>query len=188
MRITSLIAAGWLILSCLFTLPATAQEHVTAKELKEAYSLQGHSEGGWFAEIYTSPFKRNGRATAGSIYFMLEKDDVSHFHQLDCDEIWYYHAGCGMKIILLRDDKIEEILLGVDPKRNEQPMVVLPAGSIFAAENLDQNEFTFISCATTPRFTHKGFRLVPRSELKKLYPRLPENILQMAYEKIPKVS
>ena len=39
----------------------------------------------------------NGRATAGSIYFLPEKDDVSHFHRLDCDEIWYYHAGCDIR-------------------------------------------------------------------------------------------
>ena len=116
---------------------------------------------------------------------MLDKDDVSHFHQLDCDEIWYYHAGCGMKIILLQNSKIEELLLGVNPKQNEQPMVFIPKGSIFAAENIDKNDFTFISCATTPRFTYKGFRLVPRSELKKLHPQLSEEILQMAYEKIP---
>ena len=177
-RIT--LIAAWLIFFA-----STAQAQVNADELKEIYSLERHSEGGFFAEMYTSPFVCDGRPTAGSIYFLLEGDDVSHFHQIDCDEIWYYHAGCGMKIISLRDGFVEEILLGVDPKLNQRPMVVVPAGTIFAAENLDKNDFTFISCATTPRFTYEGFRLVTRSELKKLYPRLPANILQMAYEKIP---
>ncbi len=176
------LVAAWLGLNCLLMPLATAQGHVDVEDLKRTYSLQGHSEGGWFAEIYTAPFKRKGRATAGSIYFLLDKDDVSHFHQLDCDEIWYYHAGCGMRIILLQGSKAEELLLGIDTKQSQQPMVVLPAGSIFAAENIDKASFTFISCVTTPRFKYKGFRLVPRRELKKSYPQLPEEILQMAYE------
>ncbi len=169
----------------IFLFASTVQAQVNVDELKQTYSLERHSEDGFFAEIYTSPFVRDGRATAGSIYFLLEGDDVSHFHQIDCDEIWYYHAGCGMKIISLRDGNVEEILLGVDPKLNQRPMVVVPAGTVFAAENIDKTSWTFISCATTPRFKYEGFRLVPRRELESLYPALPEEILQFAYEEIP---
>ena len=176
------LIAAWLIF--FFASTAAAQD-VNVDELKKTYSLERHSEGGWFAEIYTSPFVCNGRATAGSLYFLLEGDDVSHFHQIDCDEIWYYHAGCGMKIISLRDGNVEEFLLGIDPKRGERPMVVVPAGTIFAAENIDKSSWTFISCVTTPRFKYEGFRLVPRRELKKSYPALPEKILRLAYEEIP---
>lgn len=174
------VAATLLILSS----SATAKTDNDAEKFKAAYSLEQHAEGGWFAEMYTAPFNYDNRATAGSIYFLLDRDDVSHFHQLDCDEIWYYHAGCGMKIFILRDGKLEEHLLGIDIKRNEQLMIVIPAGSIFAAENIDKKSFTFISCATTPRFTYDGFRLVPRSELKQSYPQLSEKILRLAYEKI----
>lgn len=178
------IFSALLTICCLFMSTARANTN-DAEIFKDTYKLQRHSEGGWFSEIYTAPFKNEGRAIAGSIYFLLDKDDVSHFHQLDCDEIWYYHAGCGIKIFMLRDGKLDEILLGIDAEKNQQPMVVLPARVIFAAENLDKNSFTFVSCATTPRFDYKYFRLVPRRELKKSYPDLPAQILQMAYEKIP---
>ena len=163
---------------------ASMKERETVQCLKDAYALQQHAEGGWFAEIYTSAFKQKGRSTAGSIYFLLDKGDISHFHQLDCDEIWYYHAGCGMKITILQDGKQRDVFRGVDTTKDEQPMVVIPAGAIFAAENMDKNSYTFISCATTPRFDYKGFRLVPRAELKKQYPALSADVLQMAYEKI----
>ena len=162
---------------------APTKESETVGRLKDAYALQQHSEGGWFAEIYTSAFKGNDRATAGSIYFLLDKGDVSHFHQLDCDEIWYYHAGCGMKITILQDGKQKDVLLGVDTAKGEQPMAVIPAGAIFAAKNIDKSSYTFISCATTPKFDYKGFRLVPRAELKKHYPALSADVLQMAFEK-----
>ena len=39
-------------------------------------------------------------------------------------------------------------------------MVVVPKGSIFAAENLDPQGYTFVSCMTTPKFSYDGFILV----------------------------
>ena len=37
------------------------------EQLKEIYRLEAHPEGGWFAEVYTAPFEKEGRALAGSI-------------------------------------------------------------------------------------------------------------------------
>ncbi len=161
---------------------AASADREDVQNLKKAFSLQQHSEGGWFVKLYTSPFSQNERATAGSIYFLLDQDDLSHFHQIDCDEIWYYHGGCGMKIYILKDNIMKEYLLGMNTKNSEQPMIIIPAGAIFAAENLDKDSYTFVSCATTPVFKYEGFRLVPRAELKKLYPQAPEHILEMAFE------
>lgn len=153
--------------------------------LKKFYSLNRHVEGGYFSEVYTAPFKQNDRATAGSIYFLLSGNDVSHFHKIDCDEIWYYHEGCGMKIFLLCDGNLEEFLLGKDVENGQRAMIIIPAGSIFAAENLDANSYTFVSCMTTPKFKYEGFALVTRSEFEKIYPYANEKILKLAYEKLP---
>ncbi len=178
-RILSAFLSGMMIFGSVYAAPVDRE---SVQQLKEAFSLQQHSEGGWFAELYKSPFKQHDRATAGSIYFLLDREDISHFHQIDCDEIWYYHAGCGMKIYVLQDNVLKEYLLGMNTEKNERPMVIIPAGGIFAAENIDKESYTFISCATTPAFQYKGFRLVPRAELKKLYPQSSKHILQMAYE------
>ena len=64
-------------------------------ELKEKYKLKKHPEGGWFSGSYTSLFDLEARAFMGSIFFLLETNDISHFHQIDCDEIWYHHEGCS---------------------------------------------------------------------------------------------
>ena len=149
--------------------------------LKNFYSLKSHIEGGYFSEIYTSPFKQNDRATAGSIYFLLEGKDISHFHKIDCDKIWYYHEGCGMKIFMLCEGNLEEFLLGKNVERGERAMIIIPAGAIFAAENLDANSYTFISCMTTPKFNYAGFKLVTRSEFENIYPYATEKILSLAY-------
>lgn len=131
------------------------------------YQLQQHPEGGWFHEEYTSPFTDiNERSYCGSIYFLLKEDDISHFHVIDCDEIWYFHEGCGMKITMIdTNGKVASVSLGMNLENNEKPMVVLPKGVMFAAENLDAKSYTFVSCATTPKFNYAGFKLVREKDV-----------------------
>jgi len=141
-----------------------------AEILKEAYGLQAHVEGGFFSEVYTAPFEQDGRSICGSIYFLLDSGEISRFHVIDCDEIWYYHEGCGMKITVLTDGKKEERLLGNNVRKGESPMAVIPKGCAFAAENLEPEGYTFVSCVTTPGFEYAGFRLIGREELRQRYP------------------
>lgn len=150
-------------------------------ELKKHYNLERHPEGGWFTEVYTAPFSDAGRPLAGSINFLLDAGEISHFHQIDCDEIWYFHEGCGMKITALLDGKKEEYLLGHDVAAGQNAMVLIKKGSVFAAENLIPGEFSFVSCATTPKFNYEGFRLVYRDEIKEQYPEIAEEIIHLAY-------
>jgi len=152
--------------------------------LKKIYSLAAHVEGGYFSEVYTSPFAENGRPTAGSIYFLLDKNDISHFHKIDCDEIWYYHEGGGLKIFIIQNGKLETFLLGKNVEQNQRAMVIIPAGAIFAAENLDKNSYTFVSCATTPKFKYEGFKLLTREEILEVYPQAEEKILRLAYSEV----
>ncbi len=150
--------------------------------LKETYKLEKHSEGGWFAEIYTAPFRINGRALVGSIYFLLDENEISHFHQIDCDEIWFYHEGCGLKITVLTEHGESEYFLGGNFENGERHMAVIPKGAIFAAENLDKNSFTLISCVTAPKFIYDGFRLVAKNEIRNKYPNIADEIDYLAYE------
>ncbi|MCR5581918.1 MAG: cupin domain-containing protein [Pseudobutyrivibrio sp.] len=149
--------------------------------LKKEYELQQHPEGGWFAEVYTAPFEAEGRPMAGSIYFLLDVGEISHLHQIDCDEIWYYHEGCGMKVTMLTEAGKEEFLLGNDVAAGQRAMVVIPKGAIFAAENLEADGFTFVSCATTPNFTYEGFRLVKSDEIRKDWSKYADEVAHLAY-------
>ena len=153
-----------------------------SEQLKAAYHLEKHPEGGWFSEVYTAPFQAEGRPLAGSIYFLLDQKEISHFHQIDCDEIWYYHEGCGLKITVLQDGKRETLLLGSDWEAGQRAMAVIPKGAIFAAENIDPAGYTFLSCATAPAFRYEGFRLVSRKEIGESYPLLQEEIGYLAFE------
>ena len=156
-----------------------------SEQLKAAYYLEKHPEGGWFSEVYTAPFQADGRPLAGSIYFLLDQNEISHFHQIDCDEIWYYHEGCGLKITLLQDGKRSVMLLGNDLERGQRAMAVIPKGAIFAAENIDPAGYTFLSCATAPAFRYDGFRLVSRKEIAESYPEIGNELDYLAFETFP---
>ncbi|MCR4558022.1 MAG: cupin domain-containing protein [Saccharofermentans sp.] len=152
-----------------------------SEELKQKYNLEIHPEGGWFSEVYTSPSGFEGRAFMGSIYFLLEGKDISHFHQIDCDEIWFYHEGCSMRITMILNGKVSEAVLGTG--EGQAAMVVIPEGAVFAAENLDKESYCFMSCATTPKFTYDGFRLLGREEVKALCPSEFEQLEYLVIEK-----
>ncbi|MDO5325190.1 MAG: cupin domain-containing protein [Clostridia bacterium] len=156
-----------------------------SEQLKAAYHLEKHPEGGWFSEVYTAPFQAEGRPLAGSIYFLLDQNEISHFHQIDCDEIWYYHEGCGLKITLVQDGKRSVMLLGNDLERGQRAMAVIPKGAIFAAENIDPAGYTFMSCATAPAFRYEGFRLVSRKEIAESYPEIGNELDYLAFETFP---
>ena len=157
------------------------------KQLIVGLNLKKHPEGGWFSRVYSAPKRLQDvdRAISGSIYFLLDREEVSHFHQIDCDEIWYYHEGCGLKVYLIYPDgRLQEEVLGIDFTKGEKPMVIIPKGAIFAAENIKRDEFTLISCVTTPQFTFDGFKLFTQDELLKKYPEYRSIIEKMAFAKI----
>ena len=149
--------------------------------LKETYRMERHVEGGSFSEMYTAPFEHERRPLAGSIYYLLDAGELSRFHQIDCDEIWYYHEGCGMKITALTEVGKREYLLGGNVSAGERASVVIPAGCLFAAENLRNDGFTFVSCITVPKFAHAGYRLIDRAELRERFPAYYDELAHLAY-------
>ena len=60
--------------------------------------MEPHVEGGYFKECLLEKEERN---LWSSIYFMLAKGEVSHFHRLKSDEVWYYHDGNALTIYMI---------------------------------------------------------------------------------------
>lgn len=151
--------------------------------LKDAYALEAHPEGGFFVESYTAPYAGpEDRPLTGSIFYLLEGADVSHFHCIDCDEIWYFHEGCGMRLTLIDPQgRLARLDLGADPACGQRAMVVIPAGVVFAAENLDRTSFSFVSCMTTPKFHYEGFSLTGLSRIRALCPEHADELAYLAY-------
>lgn len=153
----------------------------TADKLIKKLELLPHPEGGYYNEIYSSdiivknlslPQTYEGdRKLSTSIYFLLRSGEVSSFHQLKSDEIWYYHCGSPLNIALISPDgELTTEKLGISSEKDEKPQIIIPAGTIFAAEVAGKYSYTLLSCMVSPGFDFKDFKLFSRGELLKRYP------------------
>ncbi len=143
------------------------------REWIDAYRLTPHPEGGMFSISYDAADNTpDGRALSGSIYFLLRGEEISHLHQIDCEEVWYYHAGGGLVVTMIdpQSGSVTRALLGADFAAGQRFMVVVPKGFLFASENLDKSRATLVSCMTTPHFEQAGFRMIERAELFRVCP------------------
>ena len=155
----------------------------------EKLQLQKHPEGGWFREIYRSrdvledlPARFSGSRNAStSIYYLLEKKDVSHFHRIQSDEIWHYYAGSSsIRIYCINQTgSTKEYLVGPDFEKEEQFQVVIPAGCWFAAELTNPDGYGLIGCTVAPGFDFADFEMAKRDDLLHQFPRNEEIIIRL---------
>ncbi len=133
---------------------------MTADELAETLGMRTHPEGGRYVESWRGP-DAGGRATGTAIYFLLVAGERSHWHRVDADEIWLFHAGDPLTIenAASAGAAIERHVLGRSIADGERPQVVVPAGSWQSATPL--GAWTLVSCVVTPGFEFDGFELAP---------------------------
>jgi predicted cupin superfamily sugar epimerase len=144
---------------------------ITAAYFIEKLGLQLHIEGGYYKETYRSSLKIEERSLSTTIYFLLEGSQLSRFHQLTADEIWFFHYGSP--IIIYAIDKTGTLTtqkLGMDIEAGEKPCLLIPAKTIFASEMIDKNSFALMSCMVSPGFEFEDFKLFEKEELSLQYP------------------
>ena len=139
----------------------------TADYWIDKLQLQPHPEGGFYKETYRSETSLDGRASATSIYFLLRPGDVSHFHILDADELWYFHDGSTVRVHCI-DQKGGYSYK--DLGRNGDLSILIPANTTFAAEVLSDDDYILVSCVVSPGFEFSKFHLYERDELLEKYP------------------
>lgn len=149
--------------------------------------LQRHPEGGYFAEVYRSegfiagemlPEHGAARPFLTSIYFMLPSGDVSRFHRLKSDEIWYHHAGGSLNIHQIDQSGCHSVfVLGNDLAAGQRLQVVIKAGCWFGADAAG-NEAALVGCAVAPGFDFADFELADRQQLLVQYPQFEDLIIR----------
>ena len=92
--------------------------------------LKPHPEGGHFRETFRDPrADANGRAASTAIYFLLAKDERSHWHRIDAAETWHYYAGAPLVLEMAAPDgPIRRMKLGPEIAMGERPQGLVPAG------------------------------------------------------------
>ncbi|SHE37003.1 hypothetical protein SAMN05444392_101195 [Seinonella peptonophila] len=141
-----------------------------------------HPEGGYYREIYKSQefisdqelttIRYHGkRRLSSSIYFLLPSNEVSRFHRLISDELWYYHHGSPLNIFIIHPSgKLEKIKLGPNWRNGEVLQAIIPRGSIFGSTVIDEGYYSLVGCMVSPGFEFSDFTLFRRDELLRLYP------------------
>jgi predicted cupin superfamily sugar epimerase len=147
---------------------------VTAEEIIQNLRLEKHPEGGWYRRTYQSKDKvrleRGERFASTSIYYLLSPHERSALHRLRSDETWYYHAGCGLKVHLFTESGYEKRSLGNRMSEGETPQLTIPAGTVFGAELLVENEWCLIGCSVCPGFDFADFELINGNEIMQRFP------------------
>lgn len=107
--------------------------------------LERHPEGGWYRETFRQPaVDPDGRGLATAILFLLEEGQRSHWHRVDGAELWLWHAGAPLAL-LVHDGAAGEYRLGGDVLAGEVPQALVPSGARQSAEAGDG--WTFSSAA-----------------------------------------
>ena len=117
--------------------------------------LAPHPEGGWYRQTWVGP-TINGRASGTAILFLLQAGQRSHWHRVDADEVWLWHAGAVLELSMGLDRAVDH-RIGPDVLGDQAVQLVVPAGHWQAARSL--GDWTLVSCTVSPGFRFEGFEL-----------------------------
>ena len=151
--------------------------------------LEQHPEGGYYKSTFSSEEEIDAfgatRNLFTNIYFLLKSGDVSHFHRLKSDEVWYYHGGSPLTVhVIDAFGNYQEMKLGLDIENGERPQAVVPKNTIFGSSVIEEDTFSLVGCMVSPGFNFEDFELFTQGELIAKYPQHEEIIRKLAYEKL----
>ena len=145
--------------------------------------MEKHIEGGYFKESFVSVDEvRSDKKLWSSIYFLLETGEVSNFHRLQSDELWYYHDGEALTIYMISPEgELITSQLGNNIENGERPQVLVPKGYIFGSA-MNNDGYALVGCMVSPAFEYDEFELFDRDYLLNLYPQHKETIIKLTRE------
>jgi hypothetical protein len=159
----------------------------TANYFIEKLALLPHPEGGFYKETYRAKEEvanENGdkRNLNTAIYFLLEKNNKSHFHRIKSDELWFHHYGTSLEILYIQNDQLKTVCLGNDMENREVLQAIIPANTWFASRMKDYESFGLVSCTVSPGFDFADFEMAKKEELLMLYPDLKAILEEMCLD------
>jgi predicted cupin superfamily sugar epimerase len=148
----------------------------------DSLGLQPHPEGGFYKEVYRSEETIVGgeRNLMTSIYFLLTSENISKFHRIKSDELWFHHAGSPLIVHTLDENGHKEHFVGSDFKKNFQPQFMVPKNTIFGSTVMEENSFSLVSCVVAPGFDFRDFELFSTESLLELFPNELEIIQRLS--------
>jgi len=148
-----------------------------AVDYVRALNMLPHPEGGYYVESYRSedrftPLGFVGdRAICTSIYFLLEKGQISALHRIKSDEIWHFYDGDPLEVIEISPDGNQSsTILGRNIPAGEKLFYVVKAGNWFGSRPLTGSEFSLVGCTVAPGFDFQDFEMPDRKWFLEKFP------------------
>jgi hypothetical protein len=135
--------------------------------LIDRLALEPHPEGGWYREIHRSSERvqtaRGARSAITTIYYLLERSQVSRWHVVESDEIWHFYEGSPLELFAY-DPKARSLVRSVLGAAAEAQVraAVIPRGVWQAARSL--GDFSLVGCSVGPGFEFEEFRFIAALE------------------------
>jgi uncharacterized protein len=115
---------------------------------------------------------------SSAIYFLLADDDFSALHRLTSTEVYHFHGGAALRLLLLYPDgRVQQPVLGLDVAAGQQPQVIVPAGVWQGCSST--GAWTLLGTTMSPPFAWANFRLGGRAELTARYPSAAARIAEL---------
>ncbi len=134
---------------------------MTADEIITHFGLARHPEGGWYRQTWVAEAERGARPAGTSILFLLRVGERSHWHRVDAAEIWHFHAGAPLELLIAPNEAgpTTAHVLGSDFAQGHLPQAIVPPHHWQAARSL--GDWTLVGCTVSPGFRFEGFELAP---------------------------
>ena len=114
-----------------------------------------HPEGGYFAESF-----RDIENNVSLIYYLLKRDQTSHWHKLTKNEILHFYSGDTLSVFISEDGKNSTTkILGHNIDKNQNSHLIIKAGTWFSMKS--NGIYSLIGCTVAPAFDYKDFELAP---------------------------
>ena len=134
-------------------------------------------EGGWFRPTTPASPARAAAPGFSAILAMFTPDQFSALHQLAQDELWLFHAGDPLDLLLLfPDGRGDTRILGAAPGSEPALQQIVPGGVWQGARVRRGGRWTLVSCVVVPAFSWDHFALGTRGLLTRAYPAWSEEI------------
>ncbi|TWT48486.1 cupin domain-containing protein [Botrimarina hoheduenensis] len=144
-------------------------------------------EGGFYRETFRSrrklvpgcfgPEYEGERDALTVIYFLVTPESPSAWHVLPSDEVFLWHAGAPVAMLLLPNGgPAQELRLGADLLSGERPQAVVPGDVWQGCRLADRNAapgWALLSCLVAPGFDFRDFHVATPEEVAGLAERFP---------------
>jgi len=163
---------------------------MTADEIRHSLGLEPIPlEGGHFRQTWLGPPLPDGRPSGTAIIALLSNHDgeFSAMHRLPTDELWHFHAGDPVELLLLhpKTGDYQVRILGPDLDANQEPQIVVPAGTWMGGRPTSPKGWSLFSCTMTPGFTPGDYEGGDADALIAAFPGAADRITQLCRRGVP---